>query len=1078
MVPSSLPRVGMLATIRNRRAVISSVEAFGGTSEGNLHLVTLEYTDPDGVSEDTVLWEREIEATVLEPAALPDIARMAPMPAADFDALQRSARWTALSAFHNPEHETLPTLASPFFGAVQAEDFQLVPLLMALRMPRISLLLADDVGLGKTVEAGLLLTELLLRRRIRRVLILCPAGLRTQWRDEMQRKFALTFELIDRQQTHDLQRRLGMDANPWRTHSRAVASYYYLRQPDVLEQFLSVCRAQADGSAQLPWDLLIVDEAHNLMPSSFGEDSDLTEMLRQLSPYFEHKLFLTATPHNGHTRSFSGLLELLDPVRFNRTGAFSEAERRRVEQVVVRRLKSEINLLDEQANRTPRFANRIAEPLNVYFGALERHLSRAFSEFRGAAHRLIAAANRSERVAGAFAVEVLNKRLLSCPASFADSWQRFRSGLDSGDAVETREVQSARRALNEDLDDDREVQGRLSHAVRVSGAWFRALAERLGVEIAAIDRALAALFAEDGLPHEDARYDQLVTLINRHLREGVMPAQRGVARGKKWVADERLIVFTEYKTTLDYLERRLRETYGDTAAIRVLYGGMEMEEREAIKWAFNDPTDPVRVLLATDAASEGLNLQETARLLLHYDVPWNPSRMDQRNGRLDRHGQARDVTCYHFTSDDDADLKFLGHVIEKVHQIREDLGSMGEVFDAAFASRFTDLTDSTQVIRSLDDAVQSRRGRTSVPRAQTIGLGSEQRQALAEFAEAIDLSPETLKETLEVALGIDVGLPRLEEVATGRYRLRAPIPSAWQALIDQTLRLEDSQALPGLVFDANQFVEVRGGRPVFRPSRDAVLMHLGHPLFHQALARFARARFPGDAGAASRWTVRVGEVPADCEALVLVTVEELAVNELREAFHHWVHTLRLPVRQGRLGEPLAPIPAAQDRASSSAVTPERTARAREIWEMVDLDVRDAVAEMGRDLTAILSARLRVAYERARREEQERFRSRLKEVEAAMSENTLAKLAKERDALLESMQQLKLFTEFTRELERKVEDLEAELARRRHHFESLKEQLERERNRILEQVLPKRFRLRSEAQVFPVTVEIRLSEGAR
>ena len=146
-------------------------------------------------------------------------------------------------------------------------------------MPRVNLLIADDVGLGKTIEAGLILSELLLRRRIQRVLILTPASLRLQWRDEMWEKFALTSTWSTATQTHALRKRLGMDANPWRSFSRIIASYHYLRQDDVLEQFLAACRTP-EGSPHLPWDLLIVDECHNLMPSAFGEDSDLCRMLR------------------------------------------------------------------------------------------------------------------------------------------------------------------------------------------------------------------------------------------------------------------------------------------------------------------------------------------------------------------------------------------------------------------------------------------------------------------------------------------------------------------------------------------------------------------------------------------------------------------------------------------------------------------------------------------------------------------------------------------------------------------------------------------------------------------------------
>ena len=307
----------MLATVRNRRGVVAAVEPFDGET-GRLHLVHLEYKDERAPSAERILWEIEPDRHLLEPNALPAPAHDGgAMPAEDFDALLRAARWTALSPYLDPAGGVGPPprepVASPFHGGVCVASYQLVPLLKALRMPRVSLLIADDVGLGKTVEAGLILTELLLRRRIQRVLVLTPASLRRQWQEELWEKFSLRFEVVDRQETERLRRRLGMDANPWRSFSGIVASYHYLRQPDVLEQFLSACRTP-EGSPHLPWDLLIVDECHNLMPSPFGEDSELCRMLRLVAPRFEHRLFLSATPHNGHTRSLTGLLEMLDPV--------------------------------------------------------------------------------------------------------------------------------------------------------------------------------------------------------------------------------------------------------------------------------------------------------------------------------------------------------------------------------------------------------------------------------------------------------------------------------------------------------------------------------------------------------------------------------------------------------------------------------------------------------------------------------------------------------------------------------------------------------------------------------------------
>ena len=425
----------MLATVRNRRGVVAAVEPFDGET-GRLHLVHVEYKDDQTPSEERILWEIEPSRHLLEPNALPAPAHAGgAMPSEDFDALLRAARWTALSPYLDPDSEgplDREPVASPFHGGVCVESYQLVPLLKALRMPRVSLLIADDVGLGKTVEAGLILTELLLRRRIRRVLVLTPASLRRQWQEELWEKFSLRFEVVDRQGTERLRRRLGMDANPWRSFSRIVASYHYLRQPDVLEQFLAGCRTP-EGSPHLPWDLLIVDECHNLMPSPFGEDSELCRMLRLVAPQFEHRLFLSATPHNGHTRSFTGLLEMLDPVRFTRTSEMNAAMRGRVDEVVVRRLKREINarslqpgsargVPSQETGDRPRFCTRhTPEAIPLPADAREWELSAAFDAFRAAVRTLVSAGAKRRRRAGTFAVEILGKRLLSCPVATPSS---------------------------------------------------------------------------------------------------------------------------------------------------------------------------------------------------------------------------------------------------------------------------------------------------------------------------------------------------------------------------------------------------------------------------------------------------------------------------------------------------------------------------------------------------------------------------------------------------------------------------------------------------------------------------------
>lgn len=1084
--PSALvPRVGMLATVRNRLGIISAVEPFDG-SDGRLHLVTVEYTDAESPAEDQLIWEREPFAKLLEATALPDPTRDAPMVPEEFDALVRATRWTALSPFIDPDGSEGPLtrfpIASPFHGAIQVDDFQLVPLLKALQMPRVSLLIADDVGLGKTVEAGLILAELLLRRRIRRVLVICPASLCDQWQQEMRDKFALSFDTVNRESTHALRKRLGLDANPWRTFPRIVTSYYYLKQADVLEEFRAACRTP-EGSPHLPWDLLIVDEAHNLTPAAYGEDSDLAKMLGQLTPFFEHKLFLTATPHNGHTRSFTGLLERLDPVRFSQTDEIKSGERVQIEQVVIRRLKSEIN-----ARSNPkRFCERIPAEIPLRLSAEERQLAETFQEFRIKVRSLIASGKRTEQLAGAFAVEILGKRLLSSPVAFADSWHRYRQGLAETEAADVAEMRAAERAVREDTGDDREAEGRANHAAKTVGAWLKPLAERLAQECQAIDRALEALSLgradvtpENRRPSYDARYEALCKLIDEKIRVG-----------PEWRNDERLIVFTEYKTTLDYLKARLRARYSEGGRIRVLYGSMNDPQegtREDLIARFNDPRDPVRVLIATDAASEGLNLQETARYVLHIDVPWNPARIEQRNGRLDRHGQARDVTAFHFTSDDDADLKFLGYVVGKVHTIREDLGSVGEVFDAAFQRRLIEGEDARTVLQSLEERLTHARGRAAIPRNAQLTTatteagsnGEDEAVRLKALARELDLDSVTLRDTLEVALGIGVGRPRFEPPdERGRVRLRHPLPPGWVGLIDDTLRLtgRDGQngALPALVFDPLYFIHTQGGRPIFRAQRDTTLLHLAHPLFHRALSSFARVRFPGGMDHMSRWAVRRSAVPDKAQALLLLTVEELAVNDLRESFHHWVRTLAIPVGKGGLGRPLPHQPAAEYRQAGRPASAGDTEQGQEVWAEISRDVRELIKKLSDDLTSRLTQALKDEYQEARKREMERFQSRQGEVSALIEQQTLVRLEREIEALQAERSQGLLFDADRQldELVRSEEEKREELTRRRAHYEELRRQLAKERDRVIEHLLPKRYAMRGDAQVLPVAVEIRL-----
>jgi hypothetical protein len=823
-------------------------------------------------------------------------------------------------------------------------------------------------------------------------------------------------------------------------------------------------------------------------------------MLGLVAPFFEHKLFVTATPHNGHTRSFTGLLERLDPVRFTRKGELTDLDKRRITEVNVRRLKREINTV----TNPPRFCERDLQAIEIRFDAREETVSEAFQDFRLAVKRAVAGEGKQRQRAGAFAVEILGKRLLSCPWTFAESWHRYKLAFESDTAVTDASVRAAEAAVREDTGDDLEFESRYQHAVHTVGAWLRPFVDRLKAEIATIDNALAGIeldrFTPDVEPAIDARLDGLIKWIDEKLRNG-----------NAWRNDERLIVFTEYKTTLDYLYRRLLAEYEDSDAILTLFGNMGDKLRTAIKEAFNDPTARVRILIATDAASEGLNLQETARYLLHWDIPWNPARLEQRNGRLDRHGQARDVVVHHFATEDDHDLAFLAHVIGKLENIREDIGATGELFERAFERRFIEGEDAKALENELDLTTERVRQRVELPRDQQAlpkkedAIGSRSR--LDRLAAELDLHPVSMRQTLEVAMSLGFRFPVFVDTESPtRVRFGTEVPPSWQGVVDDSVRHPRTRALPALTFDSSYFIEtlawqgvvddsVRhprtralpaltfdssyfietlagGGRPVFRPKPDTLLLHLAHPLFHQTFSTFARIRFQDTAH--SRWIVRRGGLPAGAQAVLLLTVEELAVNDLRETFHHWVRTLALPVKDGALWALLPHRTAQEWREIVAGEIDANSARhAVSIWDGVEEDVKDFLGEWRSTLSQRLKCALEGQRDAAITAENERYNSRQGEVSKLIAENTVQRIERELAELAVELQQGMLFAEDQRELLRTKEALESELAHRTAHFQELRELLSGERERITKQLLPRRYAMSGEPQVFPIALEIRL-----
>ena len=1063
----------MFATIRGRLGVVVSVSPYDRREGGRTHLVQIDYKDDMFPREERLIWEVEPSAICQHPNRLPD-AGQAPMDISDFDAMVRSARWTATLPYIDPDQDgpldRLP-VCSPLMGAVRVEDFQLVPLYKALAMPRVALLLADDVGLGKTIEAGLIVSELVSRRRIGRILVLTPASLRDQWQDEMQEKFSLQFEVVDRESTQKLRKEVGIDANPWRVHDRVIASYHYLKQPDIFELFMSASRVP-EGSSRLPWDLIIVDECHNSMPSAFGEDSDLCRSIRDILPLCEHRLFLSATPHNGRTRSFTGLLEMLDPVRFTQSAELNPAAKERVKQVMVRRLKRHI----DQSSKVRRFCRRLPpNAVNLDLGPREAALFQAFETFRKAIHVAVAQESRGRQLAGSFAVEILGKRLISCPVAFADSWWRSRKAFEESDAASDQDVEKAGKASMEDSDSDAETEAREAVASHVIGAWLLNLSELISGEISEIDRVLEGLglgqgCADDVLsaaPREDKKLSETIALIDRLLLDE-----------RQWKPDERLILFTEFKTTLDYLLQRLRDHYGDSARFLSLYGGMNDDERRAVKEAFNDPGAEVRVLVATDAASEGLNLQQTARYMLHFDCPWNPMRLEQRIGRLDRHGQGRDVEIFHFTSEQSADLRFLAKVIEKVDQVREDLGSCGEVFDSGLRRRLIAGEDSDGDTNELFAQVDSARDLCHI---EADDSSTTEEDPLAHLTAAIDLSPGSMCETLDTALAWGgMGRPQLEPVsragaAAGAWRLRREDLPGWKDVIDQSIRGKSNSralgAMRDLAFSADSFVVPAGELKVFKNRPDTVFVHLAHPVMRQGLQRLVRTRYPGHESI-SRWTVRRSPLPAGADALILLSIEELGVNNLRETFHHWVRTLAFPVRAGTLGPPLPDHPAVEWSKDCQPAADGDPDNASDLILDHRNNIESWIQSYRTELQQQLAEQLKADQKAAREEAAKSFQSRAGELSELIQTNTVQRLEREIEELRTQYRQRDLFQQHEGELKRTIAQKTEEIDRRTRHLTEMRAALDKERERVIDRVIPNRYALGSDVAVFPVSFEVR------
>lgn len=981
----SPPEKGNLVRVRDRFWVVESVrqssspvDATSSNGWTRHHLVHLIPIDDKGSSSPlSVFWEAEPGTEVRPKSELPDPGEGVDTPDV-FAGFLDAVRWGAIASAE-PR-----TFQSPFRAGIDIEDYQLLPLVKALQMPRVCLLIADDVGLGKTVEAGLIAQELVLRNQARKILVVCPPSLCMKWQREMREQFGLNFQIVNTEEVRKLRRERGAAVNPFQSHPRLIVSMEWIKFESQMRWFDDFLPPDPNVYPRA-FDLLIVDEAHRIAPSaggSYAKESLRTKTMRRLSPHFEHRLFLTATPHNGHPESFQALLEMLDPNRFTKGIVPKQRDQ---DAVMVRRLKSHLRTVLPDGDQ--RFPKRRVFAIDVDFPDEERTLLSLLDSY--ASLRMTSAGTPAAQAAAKFITLLLKKRLLSSPAAFKYTLDQHISTLKSAAHRRTTEraLKEATAALEYETDDTETVSEQEREALSLAAGAIgqhdhnkeHALLEKLRSRGLHVNTETSILHqmrerAEDCWLRPDTKTFRLMDWI----RETCFP-------DGQW-NNERVIVFTEYRATLNYLADMLTAKRTGwpsmNGRLEVFHGSLTKDERERIirEFNYNPQKTEVRVLLATDAASEGIDLHLACHRLVHMDVPFNPNRMEQRNGRVDRHGQKSEtVDIFHFasTSHDESnalgwDHSFLLRLAEKVNEIRDNLGVASSVLAERVEARMLRQGDDSLAI---EQELELRRDQARVNLekfkrefAEDITLVRDQ---YSTSIKEMGLNPETVKRALDVAFQIE-GHPPLQELPLRRpegpvrvYKV-PDLDGTWGETIAGLWNEVEESRWP-VTFDPD----------VATGHQDVVYLHIGHPLVSRCL-RTLRAQVWG--AAIDRSINRVAVRYADVERPVAVGHARVVVNgadgsTLDEVIEP--AAVRIGGRQGRLnvGETLKAVSSARSRPVPGHVRD----RYVDQWTRVRTPLENALESRANE---VLRQRRRAIKEK-RISEEKRLRGTLEDLQASI-----------------------------------------------------------------------------------------------
>lgn len=543
-----------------------------------------------------------------------------------------------------------------------------------LHLPRIRFLIADDPGAGKTIMAGLIIKELKLRNLVKRILIVAPGHLKDQWRREMKDRFEENFMVVDRGF-------LGAfyGQNVWQREQQLITSIDFAKQDDILRSIASV-----------QFDLIVVDEAHKMSATRYGEKLDKTNRYRlgeRLSEISTHLLFLTATPHRGDPENFRLFLDLLEPGFFATTDMVADSIRQQENPLFIRRVKEDL----KDFNGKPLFLPRNVETKSFNLGIesyaekdLYNDLSRYVNEQYGIA------LSKDKRRNVAFALVILQRRLASSTYALLKSLERRKHKLET---LLNDTQQRGQLSLNEydfyDEVEDMSEEDRWRQEETWETLSVAENREELEDELRTLKKLIeqAKAIVETDPPAEAKL---------RHFKTALEDLNKQHSGAK-------ILIFTESRDTLDYLEKNLRRWGYNVCTI---HGGMGLEERIQAESVFKNEA---QIMVATEAAGEGINLQ-FCNLMINYDIPWNPNRLEQRMGRIHRYGQTREVFIFNLVASDTREGRVLNALFNKLKEIQEALGSdkvfdvLGDIIEGKNLSQL--LVEAAANARSVDEILK------------------------------------------------------------------------------------------------------------------------------------------------------------------------------------------------------------------------------------------------------------------------------------------------------------------------------------------------------------------------------------